>query len=213
MKTIKQITSLFLLLALMLSFAACAKQYSVIFDEAPTWLYEELESHYLSGDSVRVRIGKVDGVRYLFLVNGKRYSCEFESDDFWQFSFTMPREEAIIEFKTYDAAVTDPDEITLIEQYLLSTGYQDGVTVQKLYGKYESGAIAAIISAGNYDSILWEETVAGEVFRYQTSNRILVLQDQTFLTLEEAYNQGYLTQSDVSAICQQHKTAYADLYA
>lgn len=208
----KKLAFLLLILLLIPFVTACQSQHAVIFEEEATWLYEEIDTVYTSGDTVRLRIGKVDGLAYLFLVNGKEYECEFENEEFWQFSFRMPNKEAVIEFKTYDAAITDPDEVALIEAYLLASRYQDGIAIEKFYGKHPSGAIAAIMTAGNYDSSYWDETVAGKTFYYPNSNRILVLYKGEFVTLPEAYEKKALTDTDIAAICEAHRAAYPDLY-
>jgi len=202
-----------LILALCLPLlVSCGKRHFVFFDDADTWLYEPIESEYAPNEIVNVKLGKVDGLATLFLVNG--VPCELKENhaEYWLFSFRMPREDVTIDFKTYDASITDPDHIALIEAYLTASHFDDGIWVQNYYGKYQSGARVAIMYTGTYNTTFWSETVGSETFYFRMTTRATVLYEVTFYTLEEAYQNGYLTDEDIKTVHELHKQAYPTLY-
>lgn len=87
-------------------------------------------------------------------------------------------------------------------------------SVINYYGKFDSGAIVALMTASNmnYDLAIWSEWAADCVFVYPDSNRITVLYDDAFYVLPEAYENGYLTKSDIAEIVTMHREIRPYLY-
>ena len=78
--------------------------------------------------------------------------------------------------------------------------------VEAYYGSFESGAIVAMVSDDKtaYTEALWSESIAGYAFRYYDGNRIVILYDGEFYSLPEAYENGYLTESDIYTVWKLH---------
>lgn len=74
------------------------------------------------------------------------------------------------------------------------------------YGQYESGAIVAMMTCTEvlYTDALWQEQIDSVRIPYTNGNRIIVLYDDVFYTLTEAYEAGYLTLSDLKNIRDLH---------
>ena len=180
------------------------------------WLYEKLPSSAIVGDRVSVKIKFATDLGYIFMVNGERIKQDdnVESRDYWQFSFTMPNEDVVIDFKTYDGFLPTPEYGTLIETYLIQNPDSEYVRVREYYGEYDSGAIVAMIDAEEYTSNEWSEEVAGRNFVYGDGNRLKVLYEGKFYTLPQAYEKEYLTKENVSEIFSKysanHLVAYGD---
>ena len=82
-----------------------------------------------------------------------------------------------------------------------------GSIVSEYYGKYESGAIVALIYCGGADNsaVAWREIVAGHEFAYGDSNSITVFYNGDCYSLLEAYLNGYLTEDDIATIALKRK--------
>ena len=81
--------------------------------------------------------------------------------------------------------------------------------ILEYYGEYKrydnaSGAIVALVSCSdmNYATYEWTETVAGHNFTYGDANRISVFYGGDVYTLETAYENGYLTETDIEEIAR-----------
>lgn len=87
-------------------------------------------------------------------------------------------------------------------------------SVINYYGKFDSGAIVALMTASklNYNLAIWSEWAADCVFVYPDSNRITVLYDDAFYFLPEAYENGYLTKCDIAEIVTMHREIHPFLY-
>lgn len=112
--------------------------------------------------------------------------------------------------KTYYTLINlDFYEIIDDEQFILQTyqnlGHQNAYII-KYYGKYESGAIVALLSAEGYFDYCTSEKVADFTFNYPNQNHIQVLYDGSFYSLSSAYQNGYLTYENVAEIYQKHIT-------
>ncbi len=70
------------------------------------------------------------------------------------------------------------------------------------YGKYGNGALVGLLagSKAEFAAVVWTETVAGCEIEYGNANRIRVLYEDTFYTLSDAYDSGYLTAQDIEKI-------------
>ena len=185
--------------------AALSQDYSVTMNDAE-WLYEELQSKYKFGEVVSVKIKMAYDLGYLFLVNGEKINVSRDvSGLYWEFAFTMPNCDVVIDFKTYDGFLPDHNYAVLIETYWLKNlRYTEFVNVSRYYGEFESGAIVAMIDAGGYDDEVWHEVIDGFSFYYHNSNRITVLYEGEFYTLTDAYKAGYITHDDLATIADLH---------
>lgn len=177
------------------------------------WLYEDLKPSYKAGEEVVVKIGIVTDTGYFLVGNGEKIEEDaWESNrDWWQFTFTMPQEDVVIEFKTYDGFLQYPNEALLIETYWLANPTAEYVRVKHYYGEYESGAIVAMIEAGDYAQAAWMESIELYDVWYNDGNRILVLFNGNFYTLTEAYENKYLTIEDIIDIRAQQLKLYEHL--
>ena len=180
-------------------------EYSITMNDRE-WLYEEISPTYKAGDTVSVKINMAMDLGYLFLVNGEEIaSCKDVDGLYWEFTFTMPSCDVVIDFKTYDGFLPDINYAVLIEAYWKKHLNAEYVSIIKYYGEFESGAIAAMIDDGRgYDDALWQEKINDVVIQYYNGNRIVVLYDDEFYTLTEAYNEGYITSEDLSVIAELH---------
>lgn len=70
-----------------------------------------MKDSYKTGEKVIVKIGMATDLGYMLFVNGERVAQdEWNGEEYWQFSFTMPDEDVVIEFKTYDGFLRYPNE-------------------------------------------------------------------------------------------------------
>lgn len=92
----------------------------------------------------------------------------------------------------------------LIEAFREKNPGVEFVSIRKYYGKFESGAIVAMIDSGAYDEALWQEIIDDVVIQYTDGNRIIVLYNNEFYTLTEAYDQGYITADELNVIADLH---------
>lgn len=177
-------------------------EYSVTMNDEE-WLYESLKPTYKAGETVTVKIKMAMDLGYIFLVNGEKITNERDVDGlYWEFTFTMPSEDVVIDFKTYDGFLPDYNYSRLIEAHWMKYPDAPWVSVRHYYGEFASGAIVAMVDAGGYAEYCWSETVAGYTFDYGDGNRITVLYEGEIYTLEEAYESGYLTNDDLKTICE-----------
>lgn len=182
------------------------------------WLFEDLKDRYYEGEKVTVKIGTVTDTGYLLLANGKNVKEVIPNSDgsydYWEFEFTMPKEDVLLEFKTYDGFLQYPNEGRLIEAYILANPDIEGAWIDRYYGEYESGAIVAIIQSRNdAEEKLNTEMVRGFAYTYPNeSTKISVYYNSSFYTLMEAYKNGYLTDDDLEDIYNQHKLIFDELY-
>lgn len=194
--------------------SSSSPDYSVtMHDEA--WLWEDLKPTYKAGDQVSVKIGMALDVGYLFLVNGEKIAtCKDVDGLYWEFTFTMPASNVVVDFKTYDGFLPDYNYAVLIESYFMQNLDAESVAVRNYYGEFASGAIVAMLEVGGYgyDDALGEETVGGVVIRYNNGNRITVLYEGDFYSLTQAYENGYLTKEDIAEIAERQREFYPYLY-
>lgn len=88
------------------------------------------------------------------------------------------------------------------------------VSVVNYYGQYPSNALVAMINDGSdVTDALWEEQVGPATIRYKDGNRIQVYHNRAFYTLPEAYENGYLSDSDLADIENLQRRYYDYLYA
>lgn len=192
---------------------ALSPDYSLVMNDEE-WLYEPLKATYKAGETVTVRIGMAYDLGYLFLVNGEDIAdCRDVDSCYWEFTFTMPACNTVIDFKTYDGFLPDWNYSVLIRQFYLNYPDVEFVYVGSYYGEYDSGALVAVIVAGEYPAVILEETVGGFDFIYSSPGyRIRMLHDGEFIALPEAYAEGLLTLEDIESINAMHRENYPALY-
>ena len=182
------------------------------------WLFEDLKDRYYEGEKITVKIGTVTDTGYLLLANGKNVKEVIPNSDgnydYWEFEFTMPNEDVVLEFKTYDGFLQYPNESRLIESYILTHPDVESAWVDRYYGEYESGAIVAIIQSQNdADQVITIENIQDLSFIYPTDNTIIsVLYGSSFYSVTDAYNSGYLSNDDLVDIYQKHVSFFDYLY-
>ena len=99
-----------------------------------------------------------------------------------------------------------PSENRLISSYKDSNPNYTDASVKYYYGIYNDNVVAMIDHGGNYFGEIWSEKIGETSIEYRDSNRILVLiENNTFLTLTEAYGQGLLSDADIADIAAKHK--------
>lgn len=181
------------------------------------WLFEKLKDSYNVNEKVTVKIRTVTDTGYLLLANGKRVKQVLNTDgsyECWEFAFTMPDEDVVLEFKTYDGFLKYPNEGKLIENYILANPDIDTAWIDCYYGEYESGAIVAIIKTQSDETEkLKTEKIFGFNFTYPNDNTVIsVLYNSSFYSLKEAYQNGYLSNADLEDIYMQHTAFFDELY-
>ncbi|MBQ7922463.1 MAG: hypothetical protein IJ325_07795 [Clostridia bacterium] len=217
----RKIFAMVCVMTLILSLVGCqnndhakdAEKYSIKMNDED-WLYEKIPSTAKAGDTVTVKIRFATDLGYLFLVNGEQIEMTDYTDEYWQFSFTMPEDDVEIDFKTYDGFLPDVHYGTLIETFWLQNLDAEYVSIREYYDEYDHGAIVAMIDSCDYTANIWCEEVAGMDFMYGDGNRLLVLKDGTFYTLTEAYDKGVLSKESIGNLFWkfffQHPGLYAD---
>ena len=181
-------------------------KYSVTMNDEE-WLYEDLKPRYAAGETVSVKIGIAYDLGFLLFVNGERVMPELDDNyDYWEFIFTMPESDVVIDFKTYDGFLPNYNYSVLIEAFWEKIPEADYVNVVNYYGEFDSGAIAAMMSCSEYDftEAEWDEVIDGVTIHYSNGNRILVLYEGEFYNLTVAYENGYITRDDLIAIRDLH---------
>ena len=99
-----------------------------------------------------------------------------------------------------------PSENRLISAYKDSNPNYTDASVMYYYGIYNNNVVAMMDHGGNYFGEIWSEKIGETSIEYRNSNRIVVLiENNTFLTLTEAYGQGLLTDADIADIAAKHK--------
>ncbi len=177
--------------------------YSVTMNDEE-WLYEDLQSRYKAGETVSVKIQTAYDVGYVFFVNGEKVMPkEYIAAPYWEFIFTMPENDVVIDFKTYKGFLPKNYD-TLYEAFWTNNLDAEYVHIRDYYGEYDSGAIVAMFDSGLYMQVIGKDIVAGVTIHYSDSNRITVLYEGDFYTLFEAYQNGYLTANDIQTIADLH---------
>ena len=96
------------------------------------------------------------------------------------------------------------------DEYIILSAYEElgykNPHIIKYYGKYESGAIVALLSVEGYLDYWTHEYIEDFTFAYPNQNHIQVFHDGSFYSLENAYQKGYLTYDDISSIYEIHTT-------
>ena len=177
------------------------------------WLYEDLAATYKAGEKVSVKIGIAYDLGYMLFVNGERVMEEAYTDGpYWEFIFTMPECDVVIDFRTYDGFLPDYNYAVLYEAFWTKYLNSDYVYIRHYYGEFDSGAIVSMIDYCWYTEALWAEMVGNTCIHYSDGNRITVLYNGEFYTLTDAYKYGYLTAEDLAKINEKHKEFNPYLY-
>ncbi len=89
---------------------------------------------------------------------------------------------------------------------MLKAGYPSDMTTEDVFideycGTYK-GSVVVMISDSQtfFTTAVQTETVAGVKILYRDGNKLVVWKDDTFYTLEEAFENGFLTRSNIILI-------------
>ena len=82
-------------------------------------------------------------------------------------------------------------------------GGAEGAYITEYYGVYNGNCVPLVISNGIALTMLVEQTIAGETFVFADTSKVIdVWVDGEFFTLEEAYENGYLTAEQIADIAR-----------
>ena len=171
------------------------------------WLYEDLEPAYKAGETVSVKIKSATDLGFLLFVNGERVMPELNDNyEYWEFVFTMPDKDVVIDFKTYDGFLPDANYAVLIEAFWEKIPSAESVSVIRYYGEFGSGALVAMMVCSEYDftEAVWDECIDDVIIHYSNGNRILVLYKGEFYNLTKSYENGILSKTDIINIAKMH---------
>ena len=120
---------------------------------------------------------------------------------------------------TKQPKIEQPDE-ALLEQVKKDYNYhhcklledydpQASVTVDKCYGVY-NGCVAVMLTADgiSYHCAEWDGHVANVTFHYWDGRSIEIWKDGKIYTLQEAYDQSFLSKQDIKTIAKLHNVWY-----
>ena len=97
----------------------------------------------------------------------------------------------------------------------LAWQYQDLDHYALFYGRY-NGSIVLLISGEHIEIMpIFKHDIAGYTFEYSKPFALYAYCEGVFTPLEEAYDNGVITQTHISQICEYHKTKrfdYGDYY-
>ena len=100
-----------------------------------------------------------------------------------------------------ESTISDLSEIQdeIIEAYKSNYNLEYDIEIGKIYGVFykDRKLVIPFIQGGPGDAIAWGETVANIYFYYGDHHRIEVYYDNDFYTLQEAYDNGLLTQENI----------------
>lgn len=100
-----------------------------------------------------------------------------------------------------ESTISDLSEIKdeIIEAYKSNYNLEYDIEIGKIYGVFykDRKLVIPFIQGGPGDAIAWGETVANIYFYYGDHHRIEVYYDNDFYTLQEAYDNGLLTQENI----------------
>jgi len=111
-------------------------------------------------------------------------------------------------------------EAKMKQDYLESHTWQfqadatiDDVFVQNYYGTYGDCAVVIIYDGFSaYLTVITSETIDGITITTSDSNTIRAWKNGEFYSLQDAYDLGFLTKSDLKKISEKHKAAHPFLY-
>lgn len=168
------------------------KEYTVSFDE----LFIELpKNKYKPGETVEFTYPMVHDANVLVFMNG-RYLKEP--------SFIMPAEGVRLNVQMVGARNRPEHMVELETAYLIDNGGY-AASVKEIYGEYASGAIvASFIPQGDVKPKRYQETVEGYIFKYD-KEYIKVLYKEKLLTLRFAYENGYLSEEEITEIAEKYQ--------
>lgn len=92
-------------------------------------------------------------------------------------------------------------------------GYNAESKIMHYYGEYKGAYVVYMIDGMLYTCAITGETIGGVKFIYPSSNTLWVyVAGKGFFKLQQAYNKGYLSKSNLSELAQKHREFFAYLY-
>lgn len=72
--------------------------------ELDDWLYDNLKKRYKAGEEVIVKINIAHDIGFSLYMNGEELPRNLRESgrEYWQYTFTMPEEDVLLTYKTYD---------------------------------------------------------------------------------------------------------------
>lgn len=178
----------------------------------PELLLAPLDSHYLAGKTLNVKVDYDPYVGFMLFCNGvevKKY--RIYDTEYWVFSLVMPEEDIELDLKVYDIKDLPVAHELLIKAYYRQYPSTEYVSVKHHYGEFASGAAAVIFDTNSTD-YMCGYVVAGYQFFFPNTDTIRVQKDEQFHSLKNAYELGYLTNEDIALIYSQHTELFPELY-
>lgn len=167
----------------------------------PAWIYEELESVYSAGEVVNVKIIRlVNNFGYMLFLNGVEIPEIFlDGGGYRLYRFIMPEEDVVLDLKV----IEDRTYEDIIRNFYTLFPDAEDVEVLNYYGQY-GAADVVMLKTMSAESGYASETVSGYQFLYPNQNLISVRIDGVFVSLNAAYENGFLTVEDVEDIYRLH---------
>ena len=172
--------------------------------------YEKPTTLYMTADGGDVALGVIDPSMLEFKVC--QSNCSVPSSPKYYFDVSIGRIEIYDEthlklngeiYKIINWDFANFDNILTVKQSY-EEHYNDGrvATVERYYGTTALGGIAALItdSYSDYTQATHKETVGGYTFHYSYGNSIVVFYEDEFYGLQQAYENGYISDIDLLSI-------------
>lgn len=110
----------------------------------------------------------------------------------------------------------DKLEQEMKEAYMRQFVEEDDYSIENLsiahYGEYDGCQVVFVNGYFMYLQALSGETVAGYNFRYSSSQKLLAYKDGTYQYLQEAYDDGWLSDEAIGELHAAYKQANSFLY-
>lgn len=173
------------------------------------WLYAPLANAYPPGVTVQVYILQaVQDVGYMMFVSGTEIQPIPGDRPYLLYTFKMPEKDVTLDLKI----ISDRTHEDILRKFYTLHPEAEQVEVLQDYGRYGIADVV-LLKTEPLDSAPFESVIGNLSFRYPNQNTIQVLISGQFLSLEAAFNQGYLTQPNLEDIYRLHMTFYPELYA
>ena len=181
---------------------APAVLYNLTMPIGSDWLYEPIDEAYADGDEVTVRIKFATDVGTLFFLNGEVITPSVGDNQhgYWRYHFIMPQKDSQILFHTYDG--TAPYG-RMLEACIRANPHTFSEDQFYYYGEFGDGVMVALQLG--YGEAIWSTAVGGYTFVTPNTHDMMVFHNGTLYELQEAYDMGLLTDSDLEAMMTKHK--------
>lgn len=164
------------------------------------YLYEPLQNVYIAGQTVRIKITYDKQKSCMLFADGVEITdCTIVEDQYWEFVFEMPAQNVTLDLRLFYSYHLEEAAETMIRTYYRQNPDAEETYLINYYGQY-GDAIVGMLKISNASISLPIESVAGYDFAYTSGNTIQVLVGDQFISLTQAYNEGYLTDTVIKNI-------------